>query len=259
MLIADTHVHVYPSYDAAAALEYAYRKLISFGRQDAACHAGLLLVERYDCFFYRNLISGETAPPVGFSIKPTAETGAIVLENVARNIRIILFAGRQIVTADGIEVLALTVDADIADRQPTATTLALIREAGAIPVLSWAPGKWMDRRGKIIRDIIEQHGKESLALGDTSLRPIGWPTPGLMKRARKKHIPILAGSDPLPIAGEENIMGSYAIRTEQFDADHPVSSIRAILQRGQFSIVGRRNVFPVMMQRWLHNQRIRKL
>jgi len=257
MLIADTHVHFYPSYDAAAALTCANKTLRSLGRPGTIVQAGLFLTERYDCFFYRDLISGRINLP-GYSITPTSENGAVMLENPAAAISILLVAGRQIVTADGVEILALTTDADIPDRQPTDTTLANIRDAGAIPVLSWAPGKWLGRRGNIIRQLIDQAAQGSLALGDTSLRPMGWPTPALIQRGRAKGIPVLAGSDPLPIAGEESVMGSYAVCFDRYDVTRPVSSIREAIRSGTFTLSGRRNSLPVMMNRWVANQRARK-
>jgi hypothetical protein len=257
MLIADTHVHFYPSYDAAAALTCANKTLRSLGRTGTTVSAGLFLTERFDCFFYRDLISGRFNLP-GYSITPTSETGAVVLENPSANISLLLVAGRQIVTADGIEVLALTADADIPDRQPTDSTLAHIRDAGAVPVLSWAPGKWLGRRGAIIRHLIDQAARGALALGDTSLRPIGWPTPALIQRGRAKGIPVLAGSDPLPIDGEESVMGSYAVCFDCYDETRPVSSIREAIRSGTFTLAGRRNSLPVMMNRWIANQRTRK-
>ena len=69
---------------------------------------------------------------------------------------------------------------------------------------------------------------------------------------------LLAGSDPLPFAGDEVSTGRYAIRTNAFDPQRPVSSLRASLCAGNFSIVGNRDPLPRCVRRWVGNQRVRK-
>lgn len=258
MLIADTHVHLYPAYDVAVAITCAYNQLVSLARHHGKVDVALLLTERYDCTFYRDLTSGRNRLPPGFTYTPGEEPGSLVVENASASIRLWLFAGRQVVTGDGIEVLALLTEAEFFDRLDTRETVARIREAGGIPVLSWAPGKWFGRRGNMIRTLIDQNGEDVLAIGDTSMRPCCWPTPCLMRRGRELGIPVIAGSDPLPFAGDEVSAGRYAIRSDAFDSLHPVSSLRALLLAANFSIVGRRDSLPRMMSRWVNNQRVRK-
>jgi len=258
MLIADTHVHLYPAYDVAVALSCACERLTSLARREGSVDVALLLTERYDCSYYRDVASGRKSLPSGFSFQPGTEPGSLVVENASASIRLWLFAGRQVVTSDGIEVLALLTDAEFFDRLDTRETLTCIRGAGGIPVLSWAPGKWLGRRGRVIRSLIDENGEEDLAIGDTSMRPCCWPTPRLMRRGRELGIPVIAGSDPLPFAGDEVSTGRYAIRSEAFDAQKPVSSLRALLRAADFSIVGRRDSLPRMLSRWIKNQRVRK-
>jgi hypothetical protein len=258
MLIADTHVHLYPAYDVAVALACAYRHLTAMVRGSEAVDVALLLTERYDCSFYRDLISGRHILPSGFSFRPAAEPGALVIENPSASIRLWLFAGRQVVTRDGVEVLALLTEAEFYDRHDTRETIDLIRAAGGLPVLSWSPGKWLGRRGAVIRSLIDESGESLLGIGDTAMRPCCWPTPGLMRRGRERGLPVLAGSDPLPFAGDEVSTGRYAIRTQEFDPQRPVSSLYALLGVGHFSIVGGRDPLPRSVRRWVSNQRVRK-
>jgi hypothetical protein len=57
---------------------------------------------------------------------------------------------------------------------------------------------------------MDTFGPAVVALADTTLRPLGWPEPALFQRARREGFRILAGSDPLPFAGEESRIGRYA-------------------------------------------------
>jgi hypothetical protein len=219
-VIADTHVHIYPFHDRVALLDGAFRRLAALAPTAGA--SAICLTERHDCHAFRDL-PGERV-----------ETNAVKWGDGW------IFAGRQIVTRERLEVLALTIDAELADGQPIADVLQRIRDAGGVPVLSWAPGKWFFKRGEVMTKLIETSAPGDFLLGDTSLRPTIWPEPCLMSAAQKRGFSIVAGSDPLPVRGEEEIAGTYATVIEgNFDAAKPVSSMRALLKaRGSF--VGRR-------------------
>lgn len=53
-------------------------------------------------------------------------------------------AGRQIVTAEKLEVLALGTDLDIDDGRPIREVLSLVTENGGLPVIPWGAGKWWE-------------------------------------------------------------------------------------------------------------------
>jgi hypothetical protein len=67
----------------------------------------------------------------------------------------------------------------------------------------------MFKRGIWIRKLLAEFPPDQLILIDTSLRCAGWPAPRLYSRARRENRPVLAGSDPLPPAGEEALAGCY--------------------------------------------------
>ena len=208
-VIADTHVHIYPFHDRTALIDGAFRRLAALA--PAAGARALCLTERHDCHAFRELPGDRV------------ETNAVTWGDGR------IFAGRQIVTRERLEVLALTIEADIPDGQPIADVLPRIRELGGVPVLSWAPGKWFFKRGDVMRNLIKNSTPGDFLLGDTSLRPTVWPEPCLMCSARKKGFSIVAGSDPLPVPGEEKYAGTYATIIEgNFDAAKPVSSMRSL-------------------------------
>ncbi len=142
-----------------------------------------------------------------------------------------LFAGRQVITSERLEVLALTTDVDIPDGLPIEEVIERINREGAIAVLSWAPGKWFAQRGKKVARLLSDYSAQDLVLGDTTLRPWCWIEPLLMKKGVQSGFTVLAGSDPLPFAGEEEMMGRYVSRWQmEFDRENPVGLIRNYLK-----------------------------
>lgn len=210
-VIADTHVHLYPFYDPNALINGAFHRLARLA--PSADFLALCLTERSDCHAFREL------------------PGDRVEDDAMRLGGGWIFSGRQIVTRERIEVLALTTDVDTPDGLELGDTLLRVRNAGGIPVLGWAPGKWFFKRGKLLRALIETASAGEIALGDTSLRPTLWPEPALMRLGRKRGLKVLAGSDPLPFPGEEKYAGTYAISAQAaFNPARPVTSLRAILR-----------------------------
>lgn len=223
VILADTHVHVYPFYDLSLFFRGAFER---FAALDAGADCVLFLAERHDCRFFRQLKEG-LCKISGAECDPRDDVLGI---RNAEGKRLWLAAGRQVVTAERLEILALTTDAEIPDGLPAREVIRKILELGAVPVLAWAPGKWFFGRGKIVRELIDSEPAGSFLLGDTTLRPTVWPEPLLMRHAKKKGFKIVAGSDPLPVPGEEAKAVSYGIRCDgKIDPAQPLKSLRDML------------------------------
>ena len=245
-IIADTHVHLYPCYDGAAALRTLSANLGRHGG-DAAVRLACL-AERSDCDVIAQWADGSAPAPPGWTLT-APEAGALRAEGPAGAV-VYLVAGRQIVTAERIEVLGLAMPDRVEDGRPAADTVAAVQAAGGVPVLAWAPGKWFFARGRVVRRTIARHAPGSLLLGDTTLRPTVWPEPALMRAARKRGYGIVAGSDPLPFAGEEVRLGVYAsVIDAPFDAERPLAAAREALRQGQRRVAGRRGSPRQVLQR----------
>lgn len=256
MLIADTHVHVYPVYNESAFLDQAYENLARLTAQDSTNHYTLFLTERDDGNFFDSLAGGQLIP-AGYRVEKTDEKEALLLVKESTGQRIHLVAGHQHVSSEGVEVLSLTSGSALQKPLSTNDTIQAVRDAGGIPVLCWAPGKWTGSRGQIVRSIVEEHSADPLLLGDTCMRAVGFPEPSLFQLGREKNIPIVAGTDPLPFASDQRIAGTYGISSDAFDESKPVSSTRALLTGGKFSVIGRRSHLPVSIKRWLSNRAVK--
>jgi hypothetical protein len=228
MIIADTHLHLYPHYDLSTALRGCVLRLQALA-PDATCVG--LLAERSDCYVYRALAGEKSEALVGDIRVTRAEDGKCLVVQSFNSPPLYLYPGRQIVTAERLELLCLTSDADIPDGLPAEEAVARIREVGGIPVLTWAVGKWLFGRARVVRALLDRFGPHALWVGDSAMRPTFWPTPIPMHSARRHGYSILAGTDPLPATGEERVMGRYAsLMDAAFDPKHARASMRDALR-----------------------------
>jgi hypothetical protein len=260
VVLADTHVHVYPAHDPGATLAAGFHHLEALAPAGTAPACALLLTERFDCHYFQEWKQGRRPWPAGWEAAGSDDPDALTLRG-PNGQRLFVAAGRQVISAERIEVLALTRDLDLPDGRPVAEVLDRVRDAGAVPVLSWAPGKWFFRRGRIIRSLIESGRPDQFLIGDTTLRPMGWPEPLLMRAARARGFRLVAGSDPLPFAGEERVAGRYGVRLEgPFEPDQPAASLRALLQRPdtRIALAGSRGGVLSVLLRLKRNRDCRK-
>ena len=254
-LLIDGHVHVYPLYDWRKAIDALLTNLTPSGESEAI-RIGILTESRTNRFFKEVTDNHVSFRNGSLQLEAGPDAGTITIRQNGI-IAGYLIAGRQIVTAEKLEVLALGVDGSITDGLPVEAALNAIREQGAIPVLSWSPGKWFFGRGKMIRHLISTQPPGSFLIGDTGLRPTLWPLPGLMKLAIRRGFKVIGGSDPLPLPKEEQWLGSYGFSvTTEFDETKPVDSLRRILGNSttDFSPIGKRCKTLCFLSRWIRNQ-----
>ncbi|MBN2357713.1 hypothetical protein JXO59_16490 [candidate division KSB1 bacterium] len=232
----DAHVHLYPGCDLPFAVRRSIEnmnKYLTQGAQPIQARAWLL-TERSDCHRYKSLADQRQIGE--YKIERTAEKKALAFLNRGEPILYIM-PGRQIVTREGLELCALITHFELPDRQyDVFDCIKILQEAGAVVALNWAPGKWFLKRGRIVRQIIDQN-PGALFISDTTMRPTIWPTPRLMRRAVRKGFRLLYGSDPLPFNGEEKMFGSYGSLVQgPFSHQHPAGSLRDLLNNPQTSI-----------------------
>ncbi len=238
MILFDAHVHIYKNF----ALELLFTAArANFSKQLQEVSPGrpgtffLLLTEAGNCDCFANLKNQATAAKVssqgGWRITPTKESESLlVIHDNWPEDRLFLLAGRQIVTAERLEVLALATTAKIRDGLSLLEVVHTIRHQGGLAVLPWAAGKWLGKRGQLVEEFLENANPEHLFVGDNGGRPIFWPKPSQFNTAAGRGIRLLPGSDPLPLPGEEQRVGSYGAMVEgKCSDDIPAENLKALL------------------------------
>ncbi|MCK0168481.1 hypothetical protein MWU52_13025 [Jannaschia sp. S6380] len=230
----DGHVHLYPRMDAARLFAAAARNLrrIAPAAQDRA----LLLTETARDDAFRALSRGRVRPE-GWAVERLPQDPAALRLSHGTLGTLLLVAGRQVVTAERIEVLAIGTDASFDDGQSADETLRRIAAAGCPAILPWGLGKWIGRRGRLVEDLLDRHGP-AVRPGDNAGRPVGWPRPGPF-RGRA----VLPGTDPLPIPGAEEEAGRYGLLLSgRLDAARPAADLVQRLSLPSLSVkaIGRR-------------------
>jgi hypothetical protein len=241
--LVDAHVHCHAGVPAEAFLDHAARNFAAgaaaLGLAPAA--AWLLFTEMAADHAFDAL--AERPSVGGWRIRRTAEPVTLVAEGPAA-FPILLVAGRQIVTREGLEVLAIGTRGPFADGLDLAATIAAVKAADGLAILPWGFGKWWGRRGRILAEALDRATPGTLFLGDNAGRPALASPPAVFAAARAKSIPVLPGSDPLPLAAEAvDSAGRYGFVLEAVvDGDRPAAGLkeRLLALREQPRSFGRR-------------------
>ncbi|MGH8624538.1 MAG: hypothetical protein ACREYC_04490 [Gammaproteobacteria bacterium] len=235
-ILVDAHVHIYDCFEIHWLLDAAYHNF----QRAAATQAGdsefigvLMLTESFghECFSkMREIGSGSAQQSGTWQFLRLAEDESALLAQRTSGEKLLLLSGRQIVTCERIEVLALATDLSARDGLPLVEVLANININGGLAVLPWGVGKWLGRRGDFIRQILHQCDSQSICLGDIAGRPSFWPRPAIFRLADLKGIRILRGTDPLPLATEGTRPGSYGSRiTATLSLSQPSHQLKQLL------------------------------
>ena len=214
-VLVDGHAHIYPFFKLQIALEAIFNTL---GDKYPTTPRIICLAERHDCNIFDQLKKTHEFTSEG---DYKVEDCSAYLRVLSRNSSSICYflPGSQIVTAENIEILALNSTAKFEDGLKAVDAVYGALDVGALPVVAWSPGKWFFQRRRVVEGLLEKFGPKEIALGDTSLRPIGWSTPVLIREAINLRYKVLSGSDPLPLAGEEIQLGSYMTAIENCKLD----------------------------------------
>lgn len=217
--LVDAHVHIYDCFRLPEVLDSALLNMRSAATQHAVgvnFTGCLLLSETTNEHVHLQLqdysatgqaVATEKSDEWVFSC-PADDNTAVIATNTAGRSLVIL-AGRQIVTREGLEVLALISPDSFSDGLPLEEVIGQIVQGDAIAVLPWAVGKWLGKRGSLLDLLMQAEPRQQFVLGDNGGRPVFWKNPHHLALARTLGIKILPGSDPLPLASEGNRVGSF--------------------------------------------------
>lgn len=164
-------------------------------------------------FFHELKTKASTQSSIaGWSISEIPEQPAVLLKKSDQ--RIIFIAGRQVITQQGLEVLALFNDEEYEDGQDIQNIINKINDNNGLAVLPWGVGKWLGKRGSIITGLLSSNSPEKLAIADISARPALWPRPEQFRQANESGYKQLYGTDPLPIPYDQGRIASAGMAIE---------------------------------------------
>lgn len=255
LILADAHVHVFSPDDWPGLVAAARRR---FHERAAALSlaAGeqahfLCLAEIAGCDFFGHLLNVvDAGGAMGeMSSVKTAEPASLALLEPGEP-PLYVIAGRQIVSAEGLEILALGYAANYPDGAPAEQVVADLLPSGALVVLPWGVGKWLGRRGELVWHLAARFGHERrFFLGDNGNRPWCWPLPKVFAEfGPARNLP---GSDPLRLPGQERRAACIGLYGEcEIDGDSPFRSFKEAAVSGKLHPCGR----PQNLPSFLHSQ-----
>lgn len=244
-LLVDAHVHVYDCFDIDKLLDAAWRNFNHAAEATGLDHgfSGVLFLtetSRDNWFLQSSMADNYSHWQIEKTGDKTVLQARRRTDSTDTKNSIYIVAGRQIITAEGLELLALVTDSAFEDGLPVSSALTAVREQDAIPVLPWAVGKWLGKRGKILSALLAAEAKahNDLWLGDNSGRPIFWPDPLHFKQARVLNMPVLPGSDPLPFASEAMRVGSFGFSMrDQLSEAQPAADLKRLLRAKETEVL----------------------
>jgi hypothetical protein len=234
-LLIDAHVHFHACFQRDAFLDAALdnfaRGAEELGISGPFTGCLMLAETAQEGYFLRWQRREDGARFGAWDFEPTSDPAALIACRRADGERLLVIAGRQIRTRERMEVLALATLEEFPDGLSFNDALARARWSGALPVIPWGFGKWWSYRGALIEKVVCRAERPDLCLGDNAGRPQigGWPR--LFREAESRGIPVLSGSDPLPLPEQGDRAGSYGfLLTEGFDEQQPARSLRQTLR-----------------------------
>lgn len=239
-VLIDAHVHVYNCFDVELFLDSARINFEQTNRKKGdgkPCKKILALTEghREDWFrtqrkslFSDSSNQRQSGAADGWLFRAGEEAALLVAEHTD-GYQIHIMAGRQIVTAENLEVLALGTALVFEDGAPIADVVQEVNACQALAVLPWGAGKWIGQRGQIVAQTASSFDDSQLLLGDNGNRPWFWPLPSVFTESGLINLP---GSDPLPFANEARRPGSYGAEIDlDWQETRPVASLVAALKK----------------------------
>lgn len=236
-VLVDGHVHIHDCFDLQILFESAQRNFSSaagalgLGRE---FNAVLLLTESQNANYFSRLLGKATDKSLvnGWRFRTTKEADSLIAISPS-GFELALIAGRQIVTAERLEVLAVCTDKLFDDGDTISAVIDSVSDANGVAIVPWGFGKWTGRRKKVIDRLIGDFSQRPFHLGDNSGRIGVWRDPPQFGRARSQGQRIFRGTDPMPFSGQECRVGSFGFSINgPFDRMRPTASMRKLLGSG---------------------------
>jgi len=228
LIVVDGHVHLHDPASFGLLLDHARSNFARFCPR--AAHGVLLLAGTNSSPDFKTIRqhlvkSGNAA---SWTLQATSQTHGWKAMAPEGSL-LWLITGRQLVTAEGLEVLVFGYE-EGENGMEIREILTKTHAAQGLAILPWGVGKWLGGRGKIVSHLLKDTPPGRIILGDNGGRPTLWTRVAQFSQAKKINIPILRGTDSLPLKGEINRVGSFGtIIQGALDPDAPASSFIRLL------------------------------
>lgn len=234
-ILIDGHVHIHDCFNLRSLFDSARRNFFSAAHAlgiESQFRAVLLLTESHNVNYFSSLRqkARDKERLNTWHLQPTLESESLLASH-SDGFEITIIAGRQIVTAERLEVLATCTDELFDDGGRITEVIASVSSANGIPIVPWGFGKWTGRRRNVINRLMSDFAERPFHLGDNSGRISVWREPPQFGRAKSQGQQVFRGTDPLPFPGQENRVGSFGFSIRgAFDKSSPTASIRRLLR-----------------------------
>jgi hypothetical protein len=218
-ILVDGHVHIHRCFDLQALFESAQQNFcdaastLNLGSRFSAV---LLLTESQGVDYFSSFLRKATdrSSVGGWRFQPTTEPDSLIAVSRA-GFELTLIAGRQIATAERLEVLAVCTDKLFDDGGTIPVVIDSVSAANGVAIVPWG------------------FAKRPFHLGDNSGRISVWREPPQFDLAKSQGQRIFRGTDPIPFPGQENRVGSFGFSISgPFNRSGPTASMRNLLASG---------------------------
>lgn len=245
MILFDGHTHIYDCYDLEIFFTAAFKNFSDACvklKSGSSITCFMLLAESGGMHYFKKLQNiaasdgSEVSTP--WRVEKSDEDFSLLLfHDDFPSIRLVVAAGRQLITKEKLELLALLTDQEFDDGMTLEKGVQAVTDAGGLPVCPWGAGKWMGTRGEVLTTYM-LHNDELFFLGDSGGRPSFWPCPSLFKGDSVKT-KLISGSDPLPLDSEEVKVGSFGTYINcECSNDQPVTFLKELLKNPDVELTG---------------------
>ena len=242
LLVIDAHVHIHDCFDRSRFFGSAFSNCeqVAWNVGHTRSHIPvLLLAEGRRQHAFKRIQEETKNGNNGIADRETGSFQVIATEEV-ESLRIqkmdgtclFLISGRQIVTAERLEVLALSTVSEIQDGLALEETIAAVEKEGALPVIPWGFGKWLGKRRRALVEYLASRRDGVFYLGDNGGRPNFLRVPDFQREAPGLSLKLLPGSDPLPLPSELQKVGRFGFTLqEDLDTRRPGEALKRILMK----------------------------
>jgi len=231
--LVDGHVHFHACFDVETFLEGAVRNFRGGATElglPPPTRGVLLFTEAEGDEYFKAFRDGDGFLPAPWRSSRTGESHSVITRAGGER-ELLLIAGRQLVTREGLEVLAIG-HADVPKANQTLLeTVENVLASGALAIIPWGFGKWWFARGALVADLLDSMKGSEVYLGDNGGRARLSFTPRLFAWAESEGVLVLPGSDPLPFRSQAGRAGRYGFLLEgPLDYERPAESLKRLIR-----------------------------